>query len=126
MNLNKFEKLKFMKSDFFQYSDVKTKAIKFINLNSFQKIDLNMLINRHKIIFRIIQFKFNVLKFLNTHIISIVNRTNMMHFMKIKIVCQKLQTLKIHIIFIDKIKKLKIIKKYKTLQKILKLQQIAQ
>ena len=50
----------------------------------------------------------------------------MMHFMKIKIVYQKLQSLKIHIIFIDKIRKLKVIKKYKTLQNIFKLQQIAQ
>ena len=92
-----------MKSDFFQYFDVKTKAIKFIDLNAFQKIDLNMLMNKHKIIFRIIKFKFDVLKFLNTHIISIVNRINMMHFMKMKIVYQKLQSLKIHIIFIDRI-----------------------
>ena len=85
-----------------------------------------MLMNKHKIIFKIIKIKFDVLKFLNTHIISIVNRINMMHFMKIKIVYQKFQSLKIYIVFIDKIKKLKIIKKYKTLQKIFKLQQIAQ
>ena len=117
-NLNKFEKSKFMKSKFFQYFDVKTKAIKFI--------DLNMLMNRHKIIFKIIKFKFDVLKFLNTHIISIVDRINMMHFMKMKIVYQKFQSLKIHIIFIDRIRKLKIIKKYKTLQNFFKLQQIAQ
>ena len=115
-----------MKSDFFQYSDVKTKTTKLIDLNAFQKIDLNMLMNRHKIIFRIIKFKFDVLKFLNTYIISIVDRINMIHFMKMKIVYQKLQSLKIHIIFIDKIRKLKIIKKYKTLQRIFKLQQIAQ
>ena len=82
--------------------------------------------NRHKIVFRIIKFKFDVLKFLNTHIISTVDRINMMHFMKMKIVYQKLQSLKTHIIFIDRIKKLKIIKKYKALQKIFKLQQIAQ
>ena len=88
-NLNKFEKSKFMKSDFFQYFDVKTKAIKFIDLNTFQKIDLNMLMNRHKTIFKIIKFKFDALKFLNTHIISLVDRINMMHFMKMKIVYQK-------------------------------------
>ena len=80
-----------------------------------------MLMNKHKIIFRIIKIKFNVLKFLNTDIISIINRINMMHFTKMKIVYQKFQSLKIHIIFIDRIKKLKIIKKYKTLQKISKL-----
>ena len=125
-NLNKFEKSKFMKFDFFQYFDVKTKTIKFIDLNAFQKIDLNMLMNKYKIIFKIIKIKFDILKFLNTHIISTINRINMMHFMKMKIVYQKFQSLKIHIIFIDKIKKLKIIKKYKTLQKIFKLQQIAQ
>ena len=78
-----------------------------------------MLMNRHKIVFKIIEFKFNVLKFLNTHIISIVNRINMMHFMKIKIVYQKFQSLRIHIVSIDKIKKLKIIKKYRALQKML-------
>ena len=115
-----------MKSDFFQYFDVKTKATKFIDLNAFQKSDLNMLMNKHKIVFRIIKIKFNVLKFLNTHIISTVDRINMMHFMKMKIVYQKFQSLKIHIVFIHKIKKLKIIKKYKTLQKTSKLQQIAQ
>ena len=115
-----------MKSDFFQYSDVKTKAIKFIDLNAFQKIDLNMLMNKHKIIVKIIKFKLDALKFLNTHIISIVDRINMIHFMKMKIVYQKFQSLRIHIVFINKIKKLKIIKKYKALQKIFKLQQIAQ
>ena len=125
-DLNKFEKSKFMKFDFFQYFDVKTKTIKFIDLNAFQKIDLNMLMNKHKIIFKIIKFKFDALKFLNTHIISIVNCINMMHFIKMKIVYQKLQSLRIHIVFIDKIKKLKIIKKYKILQKTSKLQQIAQ
>ena len=115
-----------MKFNFFQYSDVKTKAIKFTDLNAFQKINLNMLMNRHKIIFKIIKFNFDALKFLNTHIISIVNRINIMHLMKMKIVYQKFQSLKIHIIFIDRIRKLKIIKKYKALQKNFKLQQIAQ
>ena len=117
-DLNQFEKSKFKKSDFFQYFDVKKKATRFIDLNAFQKIDLNMLMNRHKIDFKIIKIKFDILKFLNTHIISIVNSFNMMHFMKMKIVYQKFQFLRTHITSIDRIKKLKVIKKYKTLQKI--------
>lgn len=126
VDLDKPEKPEPKEPDLPDYSDVKQGATKLTDLDASQKVDLNMLMDRHKIALRTIKTKLDALKLLDTHIISTVDRTNMMHLMGMKTAYQKLKSLKSHIAPTDRIRKLEVFRKYRSLQKTPKQQQIAQ
>lgn len=80
-----------------------------------------MLTKKYKLALRIYTIKTDAYKLLNTYIITVVDQINMLQLTNIKTAYQKLQFLKKHIALKNCIQKIKVIKKYRILQKTLKL-----
>lgn len=126
VNLIRLEKSKSIEFSILEFSDVLNGVTKLFDLNANQKTKLNMLTKKYKFTSRFIIMKFDVLKFLNTHIFATINCVIVLHLIDMKTIYQKFFVLKNCLVFTDRVRKIKVIKQYRFLQKILKQQQFAQ
>ena len=100
--------------------EIKKSVTRLTDLDATQLTMFEMMTKRYKITSVNVIKKLNALKFLNTHIIFFINRFNMLYLIDMIIVYQKFHALKAHLASTDKVRKMKIIKRYKMLQKAFK------
>lgn len=86
MNLIKLEKSISTELVLSEYFEMKEDATKLADLNLSQKTKLNMLIEKYKLALRVYTIKIDAFKLLNTYIITIVDRINMLQLTDMKTV----------------------------------------
>ena len=126
IDLSTTELPKSVKPMILNYSDVKSGAIKISNLNENEKMKFKVKKENYKLEFTDYREKADALKSLKDFIISFIDRAHVMHLVGQETVYQKLNALKIRLVSTDRVRKMKIIKKYRKLQRASKLQNITQ
>jgi hypothetical protein len=118
VNLIRFtiESTESVKSSIFTFFTIKFDAIKSDDLSIDQQRDLAILRKNHKRTLRTYREKIETLKNLNLFILTSVNRLNLLYLRDQTTIFQKLLVLKKRRVFTNRIRKLKVIRKYKDLQ----------
>lgn len=125
INLSTITELpKSIKSIIFIYSNVKSKTTKTLNLNKNEKIKFKVKRKDYKFEFIDYKKKTDALKSLKNFIILFIDRFHIMHFVNQKTIYQKFNVLRIRLISTNHVRKVKIIKKYKKMQRVFKFQNI--
>jgi hypothetical protein len=127
VNLIKIVKsAKSIKSHLSIFLTIKLDAISSTDLSIEEQRDLAILREDHKKKMRTYRKKIEILKNLNIFILTSVDRFNLLYLKDQKSIYQKLSTLKKRLALTNRIRMLKMIRKYKNLQKALKHQQMNQ
>jgi hypothetical protein len=98
------------------FSTIKSGAAKSDDLSAGQQRDLAILREDHKEALRTYRERIEALKNLNLFILTSVDRFNLLYLRDQTTVFQKLLALKKRLAFTDRIRELKVIRKYKNLQ----------
>jgi hypothetical protein len=126
LNLITIESTESVKSSIFTFFAIKLDAIKSNDLSIDQQRDLAILRENHKKTLRTYRERIEALKNLNLFILTSMNRFNLLYLRNQTTIFQKLLVLKKRIAFTNRIRELKIIRKYKNLQLISKRNQLNQ
>ncbi len=126
VNLITIESTESIKSSTLTFFIVKLEAIKSDDLSIDQQRDLAILRENHKKTLRTYREKIETLKNLNLFILTSVNRFNLLYLRDQTTIFQKLLVLKKRLVFANRIRELKVIRKYKNLQLISKRNQLNQ
>jgi hypothetical protein len=125
VNLIKLVKsLESVKSIQFIFSSIKIEITSFKNLIENKRRDLLMMRDDFKKTMRTYRKKFEALKILNLHILITVDRFNLIYLMDKTIVFAKLSALKKRLVSTNCIREMKIIRRYRDLQRVSKHQQL--
>ncbi len=115
VNLIKFESNELVKSITSTFFLILATVTSSIDLSEDQRRDLTMLKENHKKNLRTYKKRIEVLKVLNLYILISVNRMNLLYLKEHVTMFQKLFALKKCLASIDRIRELKIVRKYKNL-----------
>jgi hypothetical protein len=124
--LIKLEFLELVKLEMFIFFSIKSGVTSFKNLTKNERRDLLMMRDDLKETVRTYREKFEALKALNLHILITVDRFNLIYVMNedTNIVFRKLSVLKKRLALTNRIREMKIIRRYRDLQQLLKHQQL--
>jgi hypothetical protein len=126
VNLITVESAESVKSLTFTFFTIKLGATKSDDLSTDQQRDLAILREDHKKALRTYRERIEALKNLSLFILTSVNRFNLLYLRDQTTIFQKLLALKKRIAFTNRIRELKVIRKYKNLQLISKRDQLNQ
>jgi predicted GTPase len=124
VNLIKLEPLKSVKPVQLIFSSIKTGATSFKDLTENERRDLLMMRDDFKETMRTYRKKSEALKALNLHILTTVDRFNLIYLINESIVFAKLSALKKRLASTNRIREMKIIRRYRDLQRASKHQQL--
>ncbi len=126
VNLIKIESAEFIELDFFIFFTIKFDATNSIELSIDEQRDLVILREDYKKKMRKYKKRIDALKNLNIFILTSINRFNFIYLRNQKTIHQKLLILKKRLAFTNRVRKFKMIRKYKDLQRTFKHQQMNQ
>ncbi len=126
VNLITIESTESFKSSILTFFTIKLDAIKSDDLSINQQRDLAILRKNHKKTLRTYRERTEAFINLNLFILTSVNRFNLLYLRNQITIFQKLLVLKKRLVFTNRIRKLKVIRKYKDLQLISKRDQLNQ
>ncbi len=124
VNLIKLESLESVKFEMSIFFIIKSEVTSSKNLTEDERRDLLMMRDDFKKTMRTYREKFEALKALNLHILITVDRSNLIYLMNEDIVFRKLTILKKRLALTNRIREMKIIRRYRDLQHGLKHQQL--
>jgi hypothetical protein len=125
VNLTKPESPEPVKLEMPTFFSIKSEAISSKNLIEDERRDLLMMRDDFKETMRTYREKSEALKVLNLHILITVDRFNLIYLMNEDTVFRKLSVLKKRLVFTNRIREMKIIRRYRDLQNLLKHQQLS-
>ncbi len=126
VNLIKLESNEFVKSITSTFFSILVIVTSSTDLNEDQRRDLTMFRENHKKNLRTYKKRIETLKALNLYILISMNRMNLLYLRKHVTMFQKLLALKKRFALTDRIRELKIVRKYKNLLRAFKHQQLNQ
>jgi hypothetical protein len=126
VNLIKLESNELVKSSTSTFFSILIIVTSSTDLNEDQRRDLAMFRENHKKNLRTYKKRIEALKVLNLYILISMNRMNLLYLRKHVTMFQKLLALKKRFALTDRIRELKIVRKYKNLLRAFKHQQLNQ
>jgi hypothetical protein len=120
VNLITVESTESVKSSILTFFTIKIDAVKSDDLSTDQQRDLTILRENHKKALRTYRERTEALKNLNLFILTSVNRFNLLYLRDQTTIFQKLLALKKRLALTNRIRELKVIRKYKDLQQVSK------
>ncbi len=124
VNLIKFESSESVKPILSTFSSIRDEITSSKNLIENERRDLLMMRDDFTKTMRTYREKFEAFKALNLHILITVDRSNLIYLMNEDIVFRKLSALKKRLVFTNRIREMKIIRRYRDLQQLSKHQQL--